>query len=325
MKNNILIASLSLLGLSTYAIRTYNNSSTEVQNALIYGADSSVVFRVIDKDGNPVDSANVKIYYERYPSQDGYVENKVTDTNGYCICEGTTTGEILYTVSKEGFYATRNGFHFTMGGIIYNDEINGRIDTGDVENNRWLPYGFTNTVCIKEVKNPIKMKDHFFSQEFTVYNTLIGCDLLKGDFVKPYGTGDVSDFCLKISGYSLSDTNYNYTISFVFTNCVDGVYMSTMDKYSDLKSDYQADLNAVYTNELVYTRVGAEKKQDMIDTSLSSNSYLVLRTRSKTNDNGNILSANYSKIYGPISFSYKYINFVSYFNVSTNSMSLECE
>ena len=72
------------------------------------------------------------------------------------------------------------------------------------------------------------------------------------------------------------------------------------DASSSFKSMYQADTNAVYHQDFafVYDRLSGAIKEN---SKFPESDYLVLRTRSKTDDDGNLISANYAKIYGPIS------------------------
>ena len=70
-----------------------------------------------------------------------------------------------------------------------------------------------------------------------------------------------------------------------------GFYIESLDEQSDLKSDYLANTNAIYRANYVFSLVSADKKQ----TGLERNQYLVFRTRTRVDGNGNLVGAHYGK------------------------------
>ncbi len=152
----------------------------------------------------------------------------------------------------------------------------------------------------------------------------MGFDLLKGDFVKPYGKGETVDFVLDFEGYKQSWTNYYYKLTMSFTNGVDGAYIEhEYNNYSDMPYVYEADENASYTNKFIFEKVCTGNDSDYVDTTIPEKSYFILRTRSTMDENGEVISINYSRMHGSLSFRHNYFSINGYFNTTTNSISLE--
>jgi len=96
------------------------------------------------------------------------------------------------------------------------------------------------------------------------------------------------------------------------------------DAFSTFKSVYQADPHAVYRKEFafVYNRLSGSIKEN---SNLPESDYLVIRTRCVTDDNGNLISANYAKLYGPVTTSDSGIHMEFYFNPIENDPNLEAD
>ncbi len=102
-----------------------------------------------------------------------------------------------------------------------------------------------------------------------------------------------------------------------------------MKKYKNTSfvSAYEADSNAIYRTEFPFSSYCSYK--DSADYGAvrvaEDDEYLVFRTRVVKDDNGNIVSANYGKIYGAIRtvgfFGAKAI----YFNPTPNDTNLEAK
>ena len=105
----------------------------------------------------------------------------------------------------------------------------------------------------------------------------------------------------------ISDFKTTMEVSFT-NNPYAGAYLLKKDKYSEMKSVYNADTNAVYQTffRFVYERhpVVIEKPIRHVsgmnenDTRLDADSYLVFRTRTEVDPEGRLISAHYGKIYG---------------------------
>ena len=73
-------------------------------------------------------------------------------------------------------------------------------------------------------------------------------------------------------------------------------------KMSELESVYLADTNAVYRQMISYQFDECPDKMPVYTRQLTSDKYLVFRTRTKVDAFGRLMSAHYGKIYGALNF-----------------------
>ena len=285
-----------------------------------HGARARIVLRCVDQDGQVVSNATVMsgVSLDGNPETTTQVNGK-TDTNGCFVVYGKSNGELGYYCKRAGYYNTCETKHL--------DQFPGAF----VSDGRWQPYGATNTVVLKRKVNPVAMCVRPNREGLTPLvppsrNEYIGFDLEKGDWVNPHGKGIHADLNVKYEYEAgrIPVLHYRGAVFFAFTNKFDGAYVMKKDSFSVFGSGYQADTNAVYRQEIafVYDRLSGTLKEN---SKFPASDYLVLRTRSKTDDKGNLLSANYAKIYGPISAGSGGIYMGFYFNPNENDPNLEAD
>jgi hypothetical protein len=289
----------------------YARTPEEVQ-ATSYGADTKVVFLVRDDQGMVVSNALVKAGFYLNGKQGNSVR-AYTGTNGILVAEKTSVGEINYWINKEGYYETSGRLNFVRNGV---------------SNGRWRPYGMTNTVVLKRKVNPVAMCVRRRGDGILppVKNEFLGFDLERGDWVAPHGAGKVVDLHIKYECEpGVPPQLYcRSVVTLSFTNRFDGAYRLEKEPFGAFPSVYRADTNAHYRQELrfAYDRLSGKPKED---TRLPESGYLVLRTRSVTDKDGNLVSAHYSKVYGPIEADVGGVYFSSYFNPNENDPNLEAD
>jgi hypothetical protein len=119
-----------------------------------------------------------------------------------------------------------------------------------------------------------------------------------------------------------------------------GAYFMEKDIFSNFKSVYHADSNHNYQNEMAFSSE-AEKRGNLMlpfkdkSTLLTDENYLIFRTRTKVDEDGNLTEARYGKIYGPIEFNgvefagnkylKKMVRMSFYLNPNVNDTNLECD
>ena len=309
----------TMLGLllAAWAWSTGARTPEEI-HALTHGAKAKCVLRLVDERGAIVTNATVLGNFNMNDDK-GYPFSGVTDTNGIFVAGGKCVGDWHYAVKRDGYYKTD-------GSCRYFDPVTIALSDG-----RWQPYGATNTVVLKRKVNPVAMCVRPNREGLTPLvppsrNEYIGFDLEKGDWVNPHGKGIHADLNVKYEYEAgrIPVLHYRGAVFFAFTNKFDGAYVMKKDSFSVFGSGYQADTNAVYRQEIafVYDRLSGTLKEN---SKFPASDYLVLRTRSKTDDKGNLLSANYAKIYGPISAGSGGIYMGFYFNPNENDPNLEAD
>jgi len=135
-----------------------------------------------------------------------------------------------------------------------------------------------------------------------VQNIPVAFDLEKGDWVAPYGKGIQPDLLIRYSntntGPGFLDFSRQLEITFGRTN--DGILVLPIDGSSSLRSLYEAPESGYSPSLLIQCDRTTYKVMKRVD--LDENHYAIFRVRSATNDNGQLVSANYGKIYGPIQY-----------------------
>jgi hypothetical protein len=286
--------------------------SKEYRNALRYGAKVKITVAVSDSNASPVSNATVNVFFEQKDGNQYKVEGK-TDSLGMHAVEGMTRSSIGGSVKKEGYYRSVFRLPFATG--------QERID-GD----RWLPWNPTIPVMLREIRNPIPMYVKLFEGKFP-NGKVVGFDCEKGDFVSPYGSGDLADFTFRI----LVSGDTRLAVKEISIDALDpdgGFVVSEANQSSAFKSEYFAPDSGYVTNLNASSSYGPEGFKGTVP--YSGNSYLIFKSRIKRDPDGNVVSANYGKIYGELVYGRgeveletAYVSFLYYFNPTPNDRNLE--
>ena len=241
-----------------------------------------------------------------------------TDTNGEAsvvfLCKSMN---FSYTVRADGYYGAGGGIGFAREGSGFTlrqtqFETNICVQVKPIVNPIPMFVGNRPESAGRQLKYPGKA--HFGSWGF---------DLKAGDWVRPFGTGEIADFTVEYSDlHYASDKALDCAL--VFTNAVqDGCYIAECTG-TRFRSDYVANTNAVYMKRLDFESWGQKYVGRYASKLIGDNQYVVIRTRTRCDDKGRLVSACYAKIYGPIRF-LGGMNFVSYFNPNENDPNLEAD
>ena len=282
-----------------------------------------VICHVLSEDGNPVTNAVVKTTTERDRLNMSWTKPIKMKTwtvssgkDGRAISYFTChSGDFEVEVSADGFYPERlRDQHFA---IEMNSSYSEYIF---FEREKEL------SITLRRVINPVDMVVHRFPEKtFPRRSGKFGFDLERCDWTAPFGEGKVADVTFK---YDLVVTNDGERcVGSLSFNASGGAYKLKKHKSTSLVSVYEADSNATYRTEFPFSSYCSYK--DSVNHGsvrvAGDDEYLVFRTRIVKDDNGNIVSANYGKIYGAIRtvgfFGAKAI----YFNPTPNDTNLEAK
>ncbi len=292
------------------------------RDARRYGAMAKIELRVVNDDGVPIPYADIDVFMGMNFRPEGYSITGRTDTNGVFVVKGKTCGdEINVNVKKAGFYRTSKTFRFAEMGHEY-----------AVRDGRWQPYGKSERIILRDMRNPIDMPhENFWKFKYTnAINMWIGYDIKENDFVVPYGNGKVADFEVYIdwNGEWLP-TYTGMAVRIRFTEPFSGCYAYDINRESNFKGPYSASPSSIkQTEEEFYERVfdnGERREQKHFN----PGKCWVVRSRCKVSPDGKLLLANYSVIYD-IAFTCKsggYGGFciTSAFNPTPNDTNLEAK
>jgi hypothetical protein len=259
----------------------------------------TATIKVVVEDGNPIAGANVAVSYTILPPPSDpndrrYGEIKgATDTNGVFIASHTDSSwGLAIIVEKSGYYTTH------IGHDLYQP---GQFDDKTVTASR----NPTIALVLKKIGKPIPMYAKRNNQMiFPEYNKAIGYDLMVGDWVGPYGKGINADLFFTEKH---TDPQSDYILSMSFPKPGDGIQEFTVpdaEKGSGLRSSHEAPVDG-YQPEVSQTEM----------TNPNRNFYF--RVRTKLDENGNVVSARYGKIYGDLA------QFTYYFNPTPNDRNIE--
>ena len=279
-------------------------------NEIAYPAKFTV--KVMDEEGNAVPDTDIdaRTFLRWEPGQSfgtDIMDHVVMKTNeeGIAVFEHKSKrGSFSIDVKQSKSFYRSSNIHYEF------EEVRGL---------RWKPENPTLHYVLKKKRNPIPLYAKIcgfrgiFVPEF---NKTLGYDFQKGDWVQPYGKGVHNDIYFHTVKKIEDQNNFDNSLYISFPNEKDGILLfeDTPREGSIFASDYLAPLEG-YEAERTLTRIRKNGKLTSTFDREKANYYLRLRT--KLDEDGNIVSAHYGKIYG------EFFQFTHYFNPIPNDRNLE--
>jgi len=278
--------------------------------------------KVVDDENTPISGCNAKsIVFKQHVAGEGFGRNKyditliMTNEEGIAhFAVDAVSSRVAYGVeTPEGYYKTYEGEHYFK---------NSKLGV-------WQPENENFKIVLKRIKKPIPMYAKSVGMDHKVkipeLEKPMGFDLIKSDWVKPHGKGEVADLNFHLSLQDRGRRDYDATLTVTFTNEGDGFIGIKAPfengKGSQLVMPYEAPENG-YQKKLVKsthaklgtpTIMGYDKTQ-----------HYFLRVRTALDEKGNIVSALYGKIQGDINFwNNKVLRFTYYLNPTPNDRNIE--
>lgn len=285
-----------------------NPTSKEYQNALRYGARAKITVKVVDENNCPVTNAEVSTFFRLSSGRSiGKDIKQITNHEGLVQAEARTTDRIFIQVNKDGYYPSWAQYKAQSR------------DPKRLKDGRWLPWNPTINLILKQIMNPVYMDFQFSDVKIPQYDQPMGFDILKHDWVMPFGKGVVSDMVIHFKPVKES---HPYQLVAEFPGKFNGVYLGTKDSFSLLKSTHQVNTNMYFLKDLE----NRNQQRGPSHVLLRESDYCVFRIRSKIDSNGNLISAQYGKIYGPFDYcvmSRQFLRLTTFSNPNINDTSLE--
>lgn len=250
---------------------------------------------VIDHKGQPIEGAFVKFIYARIGNPE--IKLVKTDEKGEVQDKDEIKYHLKLWVTKEGYYKT-----------TYSKSNNGT----HLEKNQ----NHDLTVNLKKVVEPTALYAKKTFLRTPKEGEQVGYDFEVGDWVAPHGKGKKIDLIIYSSSDRKSSVNYDYKFNITFPSSLDGVQTFESDWVSELRSLHNAPIDGYEPKlDLHWWRTpdnnGGQGNQK------GQNQNYWLRVRSKVDDEGNLISAHYVKIYGD------FPDIQYYFNPTPNDRNLE--
>lgn len=280
--------------------------------SLALNHSATMTVRVTDEAGVIVTGASVLVSFE-IDNIGGKttVREGLTDTNGMYTATEITSGYIFVRIVKTGFYKSEHRFKWHQQ----------QNDAG-----AFSMSGKTNDIILRIKSNPIPMFARSIRKKLPVNDLFIGFDLIKADWVQPYGTGMHSDIEI-LANRSYKDLN-NFSASLrVRFKDSDGILLIAENLFADseFQSPRLAPDNAYHNGIDLYM---VRENGRLLDGLYNKPNNYFFRVRTKRNNNGDVESALYGKIigginYGGVQSDSATVWFTYYLNPSPNDRSLE--
>lgn len=260
--------------------------------AIAFVDTAKITIEVVDEKGNKIENANVGIGFDDYrtPSNENSVKG-LTDSKGYFTGSAPcTSGYLGFNVKKSGYYLSKGHYQF-----------NGKGSLG------WQPWNPTIEVLLRKIENPVPMyarNTKYSTIEIPVVGEDVGFDLIKFDWVIPYGKATHADFIFHLKRRVVDRKDFDATLTVTFSDNNDGIqsYSDEMEDGSQFKLPRYAPENG-YQKRLVlkeWRHPGDYNVKRNFDFLASDMNY-IFRVRSEE-QNGQLIRAMYGKIQGFIDF-----------------------
>lgn len=253
-----------------------------------------------------------KDVYERF--------NLVTDVTGTTVLETSSSRcELVFSANKPGYY---------WGGAAFKSAAK--------MNDRWQPWNPTLKIELKRILNPIPLvakkvlKGRANYVPLPAFGAPVGFDFEVGDWTSPYGRGTTADIFIQLDGQTNDLVNlYDAQLRITFSNPGDGLVLHETEP-SGLRVPHHAPISG-YQPELVKRKaqvkgdtVGVLKDLPKTEDDSKPNENYFLRVRTRLDGAGEVVSANYAKVYGGFLWYVSgKVQFQYYYNPVTNDRNLE--
>ena len=280
---------------------------------------------VRDQNGVPVENAKVvvkqlaKIQPLDFWAELNYDTHTArTDKNGRAVVNFKVNHKRFdWTVEADGYYSTPNEKHEAF-----------KIDDNEEDDSiTLLEHEITRETTLYKKINPQPMIGYAAISGINLPSPIgrFGFDLELQDWIAPYGKGKTVDFYV-VMNVTTNGDEVVYGGGFEFENGA-GVYRAKQTGSDAFPSTYHADMKANYQSSISFMRkyrIQGKNKEVLITYPVATDGeYLVMRTRVKCDDQGNRVSANYSKMIGKVYLGESWIFKEVVFNPRSNDCNLE--
>ena len=291
-------------------------------------ANEKLHVKVVDDEGNPVSNAVVCVgFTESHLLFGGGLRGNsvshhykaTTDTNGNAVVKfNCTSSDFEWHVDADGYYGS--GAHA------------GHFDGEDV----LVPPCFVKVVLHEHEKhvgvtlwkkrNPQPMIAHYPIERRKVPTAIgrYGFDLAEYDWLEPHGKGKNADFYLVRNQDEIPPAG-EYEFGHIEFERDCGFYIANKTGCSTFQTTYKVDGNMSLQTNITLKCIRHIDGKDWIEPLpiMENDKYMVVRSRVKHDDNGRIVSANYSRILGRFTVVPSVSSEETVFNPRPNDTNLE--
>jgi hypothetical protein len=264
-----------------------------------------VTVKVVDEQDAPVTNATVKVAWHIPPPADAHIAmTNVTGRTGgngiFAVSQRSGSIEVLCGAEKVGYYSAGRTHEFQ------------KFKESDPD--KWNP---TIRVLLKKIGTPIPMYAKSLNTHVPALDKAVGFDLMAGDWVSPYGKGIHPDFLFTGHLDKRDDGESDFTLTVGFPNPGDGIQVFTLSEFemtSSLRSPHEAPPTGYQPH---WIQTDNRKPGKPVETDRDPNRNYFFRVRTVLDENGNVKTALYGKIYGD------FMQFRYYLNPTPNDRNVE--
>lgn len=320
-------------------------------HALAGCATERLYVRVLDDEGNPVTNGIVRVGFSTShvlfgggnstTKKSGHAEGR-TDKDGNAVVKfNCKSSDFGWHVEADGYYRSESRREHFNGEDVIVPPAFGYVILHEHEKHGEI------TLYRKKNPQPMYAYTREVERQSPIANGKYGFDLERFDWLPPLGKGKIADFYYirdrkdienvnmamsKGKEYSLMSFR-NGTPNFPTVGDVIGriefdekcgAYVRKCTGNENFPSTYGADTNKTYVSDIPI-RIVAQKGDVWLHEGniIESDEYIVIRSRVKCDEQGKIVSANYSKLIGPVGFGSSVGIFQAVFNPRPNDTNLE--
>jgi len=246
---------------------------------------AKITVKVVDETDKPVEAAEVQLCFFGGCLTKDVVQGDTDKEGIFSISGSSSDGVIGGSVHKEGYYYSTFGKSFTRRNL-----------------GMWQPWNKEIKVLLRPMVNPAPMYVRSKTIILPFANQELGFDLIKFDWIAPYGLGTVADFIFKVERRFKSYGDCAATLTTTFSNKYDGIQSFKLDMGGDFGygSRFRTPRHAPetgYQDKLV-TRFDTSSPETYAYK--TTDTFHFFRVRSEMDENGNLKRAMYGKIRGDL-------------------------
>lgn len=255
------------------------------------GALASIVVIVVDENGNPVPSADVRVSFTRPGSESGHtVKSGTTDKNGRFPAEGLSCWNVIWDAEKDGFYSYSS-----------NLLLRPFLSASGKSEGRWFQAPYSVRAILVRRETPHEMRFHDVKLPLPPPGQSIGFDLLEGVPTPPHGSGKQTD--VEITAIFDPDDwkprsrkDRESTVRLFFPGKDNGGVLTPMDESSELHTPRLSpnDGYASSLESIIRVADGRLSERDMIH----PDQYILFRIRSERSPDGSPTNGLFGKMRG---------------------------
>jgi hypothetical protein len=169
------------------------------------------------------------------------------------------------------------------------------------EGGHWLPWNPTVKLVLRKIEKPVPMyarNTQMSRLEIPVVDKEVGFDLIKYDWMPPYGEGKYADFVFKLERKYKNDWEFESTLTITFSNKRDGIQLVKQNrKYGSAFKLPRFASKTGYKSKLI--RFIKRTPGKSLESDIQEDNNYSFRVRSEEKD-GKLWRAMYGKIQGDI-------------------------